>query len=71
MLRTSLSPINGLMITKRLMEERELNLADKRLVKSLQKRVGAVLRNMRDRGLVKSGVSRKGGLLLWTINRPT
>jgi len=71
MLRSSSSPLDGLSITKRLMEERELNLADKRLVKTIQKRVGAALRNMRDRGLVTSDEPRKGGLLLWAINRPS
>jgi len=69
MLRKSASPLDGLTITKRLMEERELNLADKRLVKTIQKRVGAALRTMRERGLVKSEEPRKGGLLMWTINR--
>ncbi|HEX8402792.1 MAG TPA: hypothetical protein VF628_13950 [Allosphingosinicella sp.] len=71
MLRKSASPLDGAMITCRLMEERELNLADKRLVKTIQKRVGAALRNMRDRGLVRSDEPRKGGLLIWTIHRPS
>lgn len=70
MLRKSASPLDGATITKRLMEERELNLADKRLVKTIQKRVGAALRNMRERGLVKSDEPRKGGLLIWTVGRP-
>lgn len=70
MLRKSGSSMDGLTITKRLMEERELNLADKRLVKTIQKRVGAALRTSRDRGLVKSDEPRKGGLLTWTLTRP-
>lgn len=71
MLRKSASPMDGLSITQKLMEERELNLADKRLVKTIQKRVGAALRNMRDRGLVTSTEPRKGGLLSWSIKQST
>lgn len=70
MLRKSPIPMDGTVITTRLMEERELNLADKRLVKTIQKRVGAALRNMRERGLVTSAEPRKGGLLAWSIARP-
>lgn len=71
MLRKSGSAMDGLLITKRLMEERELNLADKKLVKTIQKRVGAALRNMRERGLVTSSNPDKGGLLSWTIAQLT
>ncbi len=71
MLRKSALPMDNTAITARLMEERELNLADKRLVKTIQKRVGAALRNMRDRGLVTSSEPRKGGLLSWSIKRST
>lgn len=71
MLRTSPVPMDGTVITTRLMEERELNLTDKRLVKTIQKRVGAALRNMRERGLVTSAEPRKGGLLAWSIARPS
>jgi hypothetical protein len=67
MLRRSPTPLDGATITKALMEERELNLADKRLVKTIQKRVGAALRNMRERGLAVSLEPVKGGLLAWTI----
>ncbi len=68
MLRASLEPLDGLTITLRLMAERELNSADKRLLKTIQKRVGAAMRNMRDRGLVASDPG-KGGLLLWRLAR--
>ena len=67
MLRKSPSPMDSLSITRILMEERELNLADKRLVKTIQKRVGAALRNMRERGLVTSDAPRQGGLLSWRV----
>ena len=69
MLRKSPTAMDSAVITQRLMEERELNLADKRLVKTIQKRVGAALRNMRDRGLVTSTEPRKGGLLSWSIKQ--
>lgn len=68
MLRGSGEPLDGKAITLRLMAERELNQADTRLVKTIQKRVGAALRNMRDRGLLTSTQGKKG-LLLWTINQ--
>ena len=67
MLRKSGATMDGLTITQQLMEERELNLADKKLVKTIQKRVGAALRNMRERGLVTSDEPRKGGLLAWQV----
>ena len=57
MLRKSSAPLDVLTITLHLIEERELNQSDKKLIKTIQKRVGAALRNMRDRGLV---VSEKG-----------
>lgn len=69
MLRKSDAALDGLSITRRLMEERELNLTDKKLVKTIQKRVGAALRNMRERGLTKSETAPKGGLLLWSLNQ--
>ena len=66
MLRASSEPLDGHTITLRLMAERELNSADKRLTKTIQKRVGAAMRNMRDRGLATS-VPGTGGLLLWKL----
>jgi len=41
-------------ITLRLMAERELNLNDKTLTKAMQKRIGAALRNLRERQLAVS-----------------
>lgn len=66
MLRTSGEPMDARTITLQLMAERELNSADKRLTKTMQKRVGAALRNMRDRGLTASEPG-KAGRLLWQI----
>jgi hypothetical protein len=53
-------------ITLRLMAERELNLNDKVLVKAMQKRIGAALRNLRERTLVVS-TQNVGGLLTWSL----
>ena len=56
-------------ITIRLMAERELNPNDKALAKAMHKRIGAALRNLRERGLTVSQEPTKGGLLLWSLAR--
>ena len=53
-------------ITIRLMAERDLNPNDKALQKAMHKRIGAALRNLRDRTLVQSR-SGPGGRLEWRI----
>lgn len=53
-------------ITLRLMAERELNLNDAGLQKAMHKRIGAALRNLRERELVTSTQGDKG-LLRWSI----
>ena len=53
-------------ITLRLMAERELNLNDAGLQKAMHKRIGAALRNLRERTLVQSVQGGKG-LLRWSI----
>lgn len=53
-------------ITIRLMAERELNPNDATLTKAMHKRIGAALRNLRERQLVASEQG-KGGLLVWRI----
>lgn len=55
-------------ITIRLMAERELNTADKVLVKAMHKRIGAALRNLRERTLITSS-TRVGGPLVWSVAR--
>lgn len=55
-------------ITIRLMGERELNAADKALVKAMHKRIGAALRNLRERALVRSETV-SGGALRWSLAR--
>lgn len=66
MLRATGDSLDSKAITLRLMAERELNTADAKLLKTIQKRVGAALRNMRDRGLVTS-VEGNAGLLHWRL----
>lgn len=53
-------------ITIRLMAERELNAADKALVKAMHKRIGAALRNLRERTLITSSQAGNG-LLRWSL----
>lgn len=67
MLRKAGSSLDGQTITLQLMGERDLNQTDKKLVKTIQKRVGAALRNLRERGLVQSSEPVKGGLLQWAL----
>jgi hypothetical protein len=52
-------------ITIRLMAERELNPNDRTLGKAMQKRIGAALRNLRERTLGPSR-SGPGGMLAWS-----
>ncbi|TMM47161.1 hypothetical protein [Qipengyuania marisflavi] len=54
-------------ITLRLMAERELNLNDSDLQKAMHKRIGAALRNLRERTLVVSDQGDKG-LLRWSVS---
>lgn len=55
-------------ITIRLMAERDLNPNDKTLAKAMQKRIGAALRNLRERQLVTSSQGA-GGMLLWAVRK--
>ena len=48
------------------MAERGLNTADKRLVRTIGKRIGSALRHLRNRGLVDS-TPGQGLYLLWQI----
>ena len=61
-------PMDAKAITLRLMAERELNLNDKALQKAMHKRIGAALRNLRERTLVASEQGDKG-LLRWSVVR--
>lgn len=55
-------------ITIRLMAERDLNPNDKALSKAMHKRIGAALRNLRERALVASAQGERG-LLRWSLSR--
>ncbi|KEO88585.1 hypothetical protein EH31_16645 [Erythrobacter longus] len=59
-------PMDARAITLRLMAERELNLNDAGLQKAMHKRIGAALRNLRERTLVVSEAG-KSGLLRWSV----
>lgn len=50
----------------RVMADRGLNIADPRLTRTVQKRVGASLRNLRARGSVRSGQG-SGSNLRWSV----
>lgn len=62
-------PMDAKAITLRLMAERELNVNDSGLQKAMHKRIGAALRNLRERTLVSSW-SGSGGLLVWSLAKP-
>lgn len=53
-------------ISLRLMAERELNVNDSGLQKAMHKRIGAALRNLRERQLVTSEQGARG-LLVWGV----
>lgn len=65
MLRTE-GAMDAKAIAIRLMAERDLNPNDKTLQKAMTKRIGAALRNLRERTLVASQQG-SGGLLVWSI----
>lgn len=65
-LRGSGEPLTTHDLTVRVMTARSLNLADRRLVNTLQKRIGASLRNMRSRERVRSEQG-KGGVMGWRL----
>jgi hypothetical protein len=67
MLRTD-GAMDAKAITIRLMAERDLNPNDKTLAKAMQKRIGAALRNLRERQLASS-TAGAAGMLLWEIAR--
>lgn len=55
-------------ITIRLMAERELNPNDAGLQKAMHKRIGAALRNLRERQLVASAQGDRG-MLRWSVQK--
>lgn len=65
-LRDTGMPLTAKDITLRVMAERSLNASDPRLFRTVQKRVGASLRNLRIRGGVKSEQDGRR-TLLWRL----
>lgn len=65
-LRDAKRPCSTQELTMHVMAERGMNTADKGLVKTVTKRVGASLRHHRGKGLIRS-VGGLGGLLVWEI----
>ena len=61
-------PMDAKAITLRLMAERELSVNDSGLQKAMHKRIGAALRNLRERTLVTSEQGRSG-LLVWSVSK--
>lgn len=57
-------------LTVRVMTARSLNLADKRLVVTLQKRIGAALRHMRGRGRMQSERGTSGRMAWRLLSAP-
>ena len=67
-LRQSRRAITTKDLAMQMMAERGLNTADARTVKMMVKRVGACLRNYRQRGMVKA-TSQHGQFNLWELSR--
>lgn len=65
-LRDAKRPCSTQELTMHVMAERGMNTADKGLVKTVTKRVGASLRHHRGRGLIRS-TGGLGGLLVWEV----
>ena len=63
-LRTANRPCTTQELAMHLMAFRNMNTADKRLVKTVQKRIGAALRHYRSKGTIRSKPG-PGGLLVW------
>lgn len=65
-LRTEKRPMAVRDIALRVMAERSLNAADKHLVNTIKKRIGACLRHNRKRGVVNN-IEGPGNAVLWQI----
>lgn len=65
-LRDAKRPCSTQELTMHVMAERGMNTADKRLVKTVGKRVGACLRHHRTKGLIRS-IDGLGDRIAWEI----
>jgi hypothetical protein len=67
-LRESKEPLSSVEITLRVMKRRTMNTADKKLVRTVSKRVIACVRHARAKGLLRSN-KEPGKMLMWEIVR--
>ena len=67
-LRKAKRPCSTQELTTHVMAECGMNTADKRLAKTVEKRVGASLRHHRTKGVIRSVIGL-GDRLAWEINR--
>lgn len=67
-IRNAGRPMHSRELTHYVMAERGLNIADKRLVQTLQKRIGACLKHYRQKGTLAASKG-PGSFLLWEISR--
>lgn len=67
-LRQARKPVTTKDLALQMMADRGLNTADARTVKMMVKRVGACLRNYKQRGTVQA-VSQHGSFNLWELTR--
>ena len=65
-LRTTKRPCSTQELTMHVMAERGMNTSDKRLVKTVEKRVGASLRHHRTKGTIRS-LKGLGDRLAWEV----
>lgn len=65
-LRTAHHPLTTEELTMHVMAERGMNTADKKLVRTVSKRVGACLRHHRTRGVLSSE-DGPGGRIMWRV----
>lgn len=63
-LRSSADPLTTEQLAEHVMAERNLNAADKRMLRTVSKRVGACLRHYRNKGVLRSE-QKQSGVLLW------
>jgi hypothetical protein len=66
-LRDAHHPMTTEELTQHVMAERDLNTSDKRLIRTVSKRVNACLRHYRGRGVIQSAQG-PGGRVLWAIS---
>lgn len=65
-MRDAKRPCSTQELTMHVMAERGMNTADKRLVKTVSKRVGSALRHHRNKGVIRS-VAGLGDRLAWEV----